>query len=186
MHRCGLSKHAFPDIMLVVSMILISCSSCLAAPRPATMPGIRAPAFVARDSGIIMTMTGDVVDFTYIGTYDNGTIFDKGTLTNQTIGNNNLLHYFDQNLVNREAGKPFSFAIPPDQGYQSGKMAGYTLHFQMTIIKVVRDGKEKYPTDTSPQNPWASIDGYPVAVVAMLVVAAVLVLFKKRWRAMIS
>ncbi len=103
-------------------------------------------ALTTNKSNTVTTKKGDIVDLTYIGTYDNGTIFDKGTLTAQTIGNNNLLKYFDQNLVNREAGKAYSFEIPPEQGYQSGKMAGYTLHFQVTIVKVLRDAKVIYPT----------------------------------------
>ena len=73
-----------------------------------------------------------------------------------------------------------------EQGYQSGKMAGYTLHFQVTITKVVRDGKTLDLEGSSPQNPLESIDGYPIDAVAISVVVAILMLCKKRQRAMIS
>lgn len=93
----------------------------------------------------VTTQKGDTIDFRYIGTYDNGTIFDRNTLTSETIGNNQLLPYFDQNLVGRPVGTAFSFTIPPAQGYTSGTMAGLTLHFQVTILKVLRNDKQIYP-----------------------------------------
>ncbi|HME54976.1 MAG TPA: FKBP-type peptidyl-prolyl cis-trans isomerase [Candidatus Lokiarchaeia archaeon] len=110
-------------------------------------------AFTSSTSNAVTTKKGDDVDLAYIGTFDNGTIFDHGTLPSEIIGNNQLLPYFDQNLVSRTAGQPFSFSVPPSQGYQSPQLAqnryqlyGETLHFQVTITKVLRDGKVLYPT----------------------------------------
>jgi len=108
--------------------------------------------FTTNTSTGVITKKGDIIDIAYIGTLDNGTRFDSGILTTETIGNNQLLPYFDQNLVNREAGKPFSFVIPKEQGYQSSQktssgyqLYGEALHFQVTINKVLRDGKVLYP-----------------------------------------
>ncbi|HME54977.1 MAG TPA: FKBP-type peptidyl-prolyl cis-trans isomerase [Candidatus Lokiarchaeia archaeon] len=102
----------------------------------------------------VITQSGDVVDLTYTGTFDNGTVFDQGTLPTVTIGNNQLLPYFDQNLVGRTAGQLFSFALSPSQGYQTPQLAqgkyqlyGETLHFQVTITKVLRNGMVIYPSN---------------------------------------
>lgn len=140
-------------IMLVLSMFICSCMLNVVGSRPATIAGVQVANLTIHDSGTVITQVGDTVDFTYIGTYDNGTIFDRNTLVSQTIGNNELLPYFDQNLRDREAGVPFSFAIPPDEGYQTGPYAGLTLHFNVTITKVVRDGQLIYHNDLSITSP---------------------------------
>ena len=126
--------HAIFGTTLVLCLIVASCLF------------LATPGLTTNNSSIIITQKGDIVDFAYIGTYDNGTIFDHNTLPAQTIGNNQLLPYFDQNLVNRPAGTQFSFSIPPEQGYTSGSLAGQTLHFQVTITKVLRGGKTIYQT----------------------------------------
>ncbi len=99
-------------------------------------------------SGSIVVQEGDYVTIDYTGTYpSNGTIFDEGTLDNQQVGNNNLLDYFDQQLVGVVAGQKKTFTIPAQYGYTTPghKLYGYDLHFEITITKVVRDSKVLYP-----------------------------------------
>ena len=127
---------AFVGIIVVIVVIVIVV----------TVPGT---------SGIT-TQKNDVVNLAYVGTLDNGTIFDSNTLPSVTIGNNQLLTYFDQNLVNRPVGQPFSFVVPAAQGYQSSQVAthdghnyqlyGENLHFQVTVTMLLRNGKTLYPT----------------------------------------
>ena len=144
--------HVF-GIMIIFSLFIVSGMLYLAAPRSATMQGVQIVTLTARESGNVITQKGDTVNFSYTGTYDNGTIFDHGIISSQIIGNNNLLAYFDQNLAGREAGVQFSFAIPPEYGYQSGRYQGLTLHFQVTITQVLRGGKVLYPTSLSISSP---------------------------------
>ncbi|MHA1792445.1 MAG: FKBP-type peptidyl-prolyl cis-trans isomerase [Promethearchaeota archaeon] len=90
---------------------------------------------------------GDVVTIKYIGTLNNGTIFDNGELTDIEVGNNNLLHYFDQELVGCIPGVKKSFTIPAKYGYTdpSHELYGQDLNFEITITKLVRDGKIIFP-----------------------------------------
>nr|MDO8085286.1 FKBP-type peptidyl-prolyl cis-trans isomerase [Candidatus Sigynarchaeum springense] len=91
---------------------------------------------------------GDTVDILYIGTYaTNGTVFDSGTLSNQVIGSNSLLTYFDQQLVGMEPGIKKTFVIPAAYAYTDpgNKLYGYDLRFEVTITKLTRDGTVMYP-----------------------------------------
>ncbi|MEX2682910.1 MAG: FKBP-type peptidyl-prolyl cis-trans isomerase [Candidatus Sigynarchaeota archaeon] len=91
---------------------------------------------------------GDTVDILYIGTYvTNNTVFDSGTMTNQVIGSNSLLAYFDQQLVGMEPGVKKTFVIPAAYGYTTPghKLYGYDLRFEVTITKLTRDGTVLYP-----------------------------------------
>jgi len=99
-------------------------------------------------SGSIIVQEGDYVTIDYVGTYPaNGTIFDQGTLNNQQVGNNNLLDYFDQQLVGAIAGQKKTFVVPKQFAYTdpSHKLYGQDLHFEITITKVVRDSTTLYP-----------------------------------------
>jgi hypothetical protein len=91
---------------------------------------------------------GDKVTMTYIGTYaTNGTVFDSGTLSDQIIGSNSLLSYFDQQLVGMEPGVKKTFVIPDEFGYTQSthQLYGHDLRFEVTITKLVRDGTLMYP-----------------------------------------
>nr|MDO8114928.1 FKBP-type peptidyl-prolyl cis-trans isomerase [Candidatus Sigynarchaeota archaeon] len=98
----------------------------------------------------IHAQKNDVVSIYYIGTFDNGTIFDSGEMTSIKIGSNSLLAYFDQQLLGMVPGVKKTFAIPPEFGYQTShgsqyaRFVGKTLHFEATITKLERDGKILY------------------------------------------
>ncbi len=97
---------------------------------------------------------GDTVVINYTGVYaSNGTRFDPpvgqdppSTLTH-TLGNTDLLAYFDQQLFGMEPGKEKIFVIPAAYGYTepSHFLYGQDLRFFVTIIQLTRDSKVLYP-----------------------------------------
>jgi hypothetical protein len=99
--------------------------------------------------GPVVTIKGDTVNLTYTLKYDNGTLVQKGSLTKETIGNDDLLPYFDQELIGVIAGHSKSFTVPAIFGYTSSmgqpKLVGQNLDYVITITSVVRDGKTLYP-----------------------------------------
>jgi hypothetical protein len=102
----------------------------------------------------VRAQRGDKVNIIYIGTYaSNGTVFDSGTLSDQVIGSNNLLDYFDQQLVGMEPNVKKTFVIPAAFGYDYGQgadhLVGLDLRFETTITKLTRDGEILYPKPES-------------------------------------
>jgi hypothetical protein len=103
------------------------------------------------DSNKLRAQHGDKVNIVYMGTYaSNGTFLDSGTLIDQVIGSNNLISYFDQQLVGMEPGVKKTFVIPAQFGYTNptDKLYGQDLRFEVTITKLVRDGTLMYPIPT--------------------------------------
>lgn len=90
---------------------------------------------------------GDVIDIRYVGRYDNGTRFDEGVLNDQEVGNNNLLPYFDQQLVGLKVNTQSTFVVPAAFGYTTPghDLYGYNLNFEVTVIKLVRGGQMLFP-----------------------------------------
>ena len=95
----------------------------------------------------ISVRNGDIVDIRYIGRHANGTKFDEGTLEDIEVGNNNLLEYFDQQLVGTTPGVMKSFVVPAEFGYTTpgDDLYGHDLHFQVTIVRLTRDGTQLFP-----------------------------------------
>jgi hypothetical protein len=96
----------------------------------------------------VKAQRGDEITIDYIGTYaDNGTVFDSGTMTKQVIGSNDLLDYFDQQLVGMEPGVKKTFVIPHEFGYTDPGhfLYGHDLRFEVTITLLTRDGTVLYP-----------------------------------------
>ncbi len=100
------------------------------------------------DSIKLRAQRGDTVDFVYTGMYDsNGTVFDSGALSNQVIGSNGLLDYFDQQLVGMEPGVETTFVIPHEFGYTDPGyfLYGHDMRFEVTITKLTRGGTVLFP-----------------------------------------
>jgi hypothetical protein len=100
------------------------------------------------DSNKLHSQRGDKVTFAYIGSYvSNGTVFDSGTLSDQVIGSNSLLSYFDQQLIGMEPGVEKTIVIPDEFGYTASthQLYGHDLRFEVTITKLTRDGTVLYP-----------------------------------------
>ncbi|MHA1368293.1 MAG: FKBP-type peptidyl-prolyl cis-trans isomerase [Promethearchaeota archaeon] len=94
----------------------------------------------------VTVQEGDVVDIQYIGRYaDNKTIFDDGTLRDIEVGNNDLLPYFDQQLIGIKLNEKKTFVVPAEYGYTdpSNKLYGHDLQFEVTITRIVR-GDQTY------------------------------------------
>lgn len=63
---------------------------------------------------------GDTVKVTYIGTLQDGKVFDQskeGDSLEFTIGNQQLIPGFEQAVVDMEVGETKKATIPPDQAY---------------------------------------------------------------------
>jgi len=79
---------------------------------------------------------GDTVTMSYVGTKDNGEIFDQNAHATFTIDNSKLIPGFVDGIVGMKIGETKNFVVPPARGYKTGELAGINLNFKVTIISV--------------------------------------------------
>jgi len=81
---------------------------------------------------------GDKVNMDYKGTIQStGEVFDQRNGAEFTIASGQLIEGFYQGVIGMKVGESKTIVVPPSQGYQSGKLAGKTLVFDVYINKIV-------------------------------------------------
>lgn len=83
--------------------------------------------------------TGDTLTVNYIGTLEDGTVFDQGTYSFK-LGAGTVIAGWDQGLVGIQEGGRRVLVIPPSLGYGSQKYgpipANATLIFTVELVKI--------------------------------------------------
>ncbi|MDR0308693.1 MAG: FKBP-type peptidyl-prolyl cis-trans isomerase [Coriobacteriales bacterium] len=91
--------------------------------------------------------SGDTIRVTYVGTLDDGTVFDQSAnhdgYMEFTVGSGQMIKGFDEDVVGMKVGGQRTIIIPPSKGYgseASGAIpANSTLHFTIQLLSVNGD-----------------------------------------------
>ena len=88
---------------------------------------------------------GDTIKIDYVGTLDNGSVFDDSTQRGEplvfVVGKGQTIAGIDQGVLGMQAGGKRKLIIPASLGYgdtaQEGIPAGSTLHVEVTVLEII-------------------------------------------------
>jgi len=83
--------------------------------------------------------SGDMVTVDYTGKLEDGKVFDstEGKEPIQfMVGVGQFLKGFEQGIIGMEEGAEKEIAIPPEEGYDEGELAGKKLTFKIRLVKI--------------------------------------------------
>ena len=91
--------------------------------------------------------SGDVIRVTYVGTLDDGTVFDQSSdhdgYYKFTLGAGTVIAGWDEGIVGMQVGGTRELTVPPEKGYGSSGYgtipANATLHFTIQLLSVNGD-----------------------------------------------
>jgi FKBP-type peptidyl-prolyl cis-trans isomerase len=113
-------------------------------PVEATQPEVRVEINdVVDGEGEVLTESGDLVTVRYVGTLEDGTMFDAESTFEFTLGAGDVIKGWDQGLIGMRVGGKRKLVVPPRLGY--GKRGcgpdlppDSTLHFEIDLKKVTK------------------------------------------------
>jgi hypothetical protein len=79
---------------------------------------------------------GDEVHVQYVGTFQNGSVFDSSDGATFTISYDGLIEGFVDGVIGMKLDETRTFTVSPDKGYSSGPLAGETLIFEVKLLAV--------------------------------------------------
>ncbi len=79
---------------------------------------------------------GDTVTMSYVGTKENGDVFDQNDAATFEIDRQKLIPGFVDGVLGMKIGERKKFEVPPARGYQTGELAGISLFFDVKILSV--------------------------------------------------
>ena len=144
-------KREFFLLSAILALLLTSGCIQKQVSRVATVPSTTVPS--AR-----LVMIGDTVVVDYIGSFENGSVFDtniesearKAGIYNPlrkyepfsfSVGSGMVISGFDKGVLGMRVGENKIIVVPPEEGYSLGPLAGKTLIFNVTL----REIKEEVP-----------------------------------------
>lgn len=143
----GIMKPVLFLVVIIISFIIISCSSTK------TVPKEEGPAYITTPSGLkyfdikegtgLTPRLGQKVIVHYIGSLENGTIFENSYEQKKpieiTLGETDIIKGWQEGLLTMKAGGKRRLIVPPELGYGSrsiGKIpANATLIFEIELLK---------------------------------------------------
>lgn len=107
-----------------------------------------------RDEGSRAASAGDRVGVFYVGTLDDGTLFDTNNESAAraagiyaperqyapfefTLGSGQVIAGFDKAVTGMKIGQTTTVSIPPEEAYgNQGPLAGKTLNFEIRLVSI--------------------------------------------------
>ncbi len=134
--------------LLILSVIFLGCVQNPDNETTTTLPS--GETTIA--SGEVSVM-GDVVCLNYIGSFENGTVFDTNIEDVArdaglydaarsyaplcfAIGDGMVIAGFEDGVKGMAVGESKTITVPPEKGYPYGQLAGETLIFEVTLLEI--------------------------------------------------